>query len=53
MVSDKLVKDATNDCLRSGYTRCTQLGASEFELVPKEVNHGKWGCQVQVVIRGQ
>ena len=50
---DKIVKDATNDCLRSGYQSCRQLGQTEYELVLKQFNGGLWGCRVSAVVRGQ
>jgi hypothetical protein len=49
----KLVKDATNDCLRGGFSTCKQVGQTEYELVPKAANNNFWGCHIQVTVRGQ
>lgn len=48
---EKLVKFATNECLRS-YRNCRQLGKTTFEFVPRRKNRGQYGCYVQAIVRG-
>lgn len=49
--AEKLVKYATNECLRS-YRNCRQLGKTTFEFVPRWKNRGQYGCYVQAIVRG-